>query len=446
MPTTYDLIVLGAGSGGLAAAKRATSHGKKVLIIEQDRVGGTCVIRGCVPKKIMSYAANYADHLQDMQGYGFAVPDTPIDFSTFVTKRNAEVARLEKIHTDNLAKAEVEIAYGQAVFKDVHTVQVGTQTYQADHFIIATGGRPFMPSIEGKEHAIVSDGVFELTDLPKRLAIVGGGYIGVEFASIFNALGSKVELIIRRNTMLGGFDDDIRDALTEEMHKRGITCHPICNVEKLTKNSDGVCVALDTGKELCVDTILFATGRVPNTDGLGLEVAGIDLDKRGAIVVNDKLQTNQPHIYAIGDVTNRVNLTPVAVRDGRMVAENLFNEGTQTTDDANIATAVFTSPPLGVVGLTQTQAQEKLGDDISVHHTKFRPMINVLAERDEKMFMKIIAQKSTGKLLGMHIMGRDAPEMAQLCGVLVKMGATMADLHATMPIHPSSAEELVLLG
>ena len=448
MTYDFDLIVIGAGSGGLAGAKRAAQYGAKVAIIEDSRVGGTCVIRGCVPKKIMSYAAHTADTIADAEGYGFHVTSS-FDFASFAQSRNTEIDRLEGLHKTFLDKAGVTLFNGKGVLTGAHEVTIdGQQTLTGKYIMLASGGAPTKPNVKGAEHGFVSDGVFELTKLPKVMAIVGGGYIGVEFASIFNALGSEVHLILRRDVMLNGFDQDIRDTLTNELKKRGVIFHCICNTETITLQGDRKLVKLDTGDEILVDEILFATGRKPNLgcigDGMNIPLC----DKTNAVMVNDKLQTQgeHKHIYALGDLTDRANLTPVAIRDGRMIAENLFNKGNLSLNDADIPTAVFSIPPLGTVGLTEELAEAEYGkDNIKVFKTIFRPMVNVLPNRDEKMFLKAIYHTKTDKLIGAHLMGRDAPEMVQFLGVCIKAGATHAHMLQTMPLHPSSAEEFVLL-
>ena len=445
MTYDFDLIVIGAGSGGLAGAKRAAQYGAKVAIIENDRVGGTCVIRGCVPKKIMSYAAHTADTLADAHGYGFNL-DVSFDFKKFAEARNTEIDRLEGLHKTFLDKAGVTLLNGKGVLTGAHEVTIDDQqTITGKYIMLATGGHPTKPPVKGAEHGFISDGVFDLTELPKKMVIVGGGYIGVEFASIFNALGTEVHLVLRRDVMLAGFDQDIRDHLTNELKKRGVIFHCICNTETITPKGNQKLVKLDTGDELLVDEVLFATGRKPNTSCFDIDLPVCD---NGAVIVNNKLQTQgeHKHIYAVGDLTDRVNLTPVAIRDGRMIAENLFNDGDFSLDDGDIATAVFSIPPLGTCGLTEALACEEYGEDnIKVFKTTFRPMVNVLPNRDEKMFMKAIYHKKTDKLIGAHLMGRDAPEMVQFIGTCIKAGVTHKQMLQTMPLHPSSAEEFVLL-
>ncbi len=454
MEFDYDLVVIGAGSGGMASAKRAAPLGAKVALIEDDRVGGTCVIRGCVPKKIMSYAASTADTIKDAVGYGFNVTSS-FNYKALATKRNDEVSRLEGMHQSKIEELGVSLFKGRGrLTTDPHTVAIdaidgSTKTITGRYIVLATGGTPTMPPIQGNELAFTSDGVFDLEALPKAIAVIGGGYIGVEFASIFNALGSEVHLVVRRQTMLNGFDEDIRSNLTNEMQKRGVNFHSICNVEKIEQRQGRKKVSLDNGEELIVDEVLFATGRRPNSQNLGLEEAGIELDKAGAVIIDEALHAKgkHDHIFAVGDLTNRVNLTPVAIRDGRIVTDNLFAGTKRTINDADIGTAVFSIPPLGTVGLTEEQAIEKLGaENIAAYKAVFRPMINVLPQRDEKMLMKAVYDKNTNKLLGAHLMGRDAPEMIQFIAVAVKAGITIQQMQDTIPLHPTSAEEFVLLG
>ncbi len=439
----FDVFVIGAGSGGLAASKRAAQYGKKVALCENSKVGGTCVIRGCIPKKLMSYAADIAHTCRMGTSYGFDI-DYSFDFKTLVENRNAEIDRLNKLHISLLDKAGVHLIEGQGTLKDTHTVTVNGKDYTAQHIILATGTRPWLPNIPGIEHGISSDGIWELNELPKEMVIVGGGYIAVEFASIFNALGTKVHMVIRRNTLLGGFDADIRHALQDEMEKAGIIFHCAREVVKLSKHDDQLLAELDCNSALKTDICLFATGRVPNTETLNLQKVGVKTDKIGAVKVNKRLHTFED-VYAIGDITNRVNLTPVAIRDGRLVADNLFNNTDLEVDDADIATAVFTSPPVGVVGLTEEAAQEKYGqDNIKALKTSFRPLMHNLSGKDEKTTMKAILHAKSKKVLGLHMVGKDAPEIIQGFAAVVKMGGTLADLNATIAIHPSSAEEFVL--
>lgn len=443
----YDLLVLGAGSGGLAASKRAASYGKKVAVIENDKVGGTCVIRGCVPKKIMSFAGQINEVMEDAKGYGFKGEVPELDFTEFAAKRNAEIDRLNNLHISFLEKAGVELILGHGKFVDEKTIDVDGKHYTADHIIIATGGRPTIPNgIRGTEHAITSDGIWELTERPEHIVINGGGYIALEFASIFNAMGSEVHVVIRKDLVLRGFDKDIRESLQEEMAKRGVIFHTKCNIQSIQKTEETLYeVQLDNGETLQTNQTIFATGRTPNSDTISIEATGITPLENGAIEVNDKMQTSQANVYAIGDIVNRVNLTPVAIKHGRMVADNLFNNCDLTVDDES-PSAIFTIPPVGTAGIGEEEASEKFGkDDVEVFYSKFRPMFYVLAERQEKNMLKMVVQKSTQKVLGCHMVGKDAPEIIQGFAVAIRMGATKDQFDATVAIHPSSAEEFVLM-
>ncbi len=443
--THYDLFVIGAGSGGLAAAKNAAKYGKKVAIAEADRVGGTCVLKGCVPKKIMSYASHYADSLSEAKGYGFDIQHT-FDFKTFAQKRNDEIDRLNGIHLSLLEKAGVELIMGHAAFKDPHTVTVDGQDHTADHFVIAVGGTPTVPEIEGAEHMITSDGVWQLDSLPKSMVVWGGGYIGVEFASIFQSLGTEVTVVIRRQNVLAGFDEEISAFLQDEMTKRGIQFITGDTIEHVTTNKDGVKTAhLKSGKALEAEVVLAATGRVPHTQKLKLENAHITCNNKGFVEVSKQLLTTNNKVYAAGDVTGRVELTPVAIKHGRMVTNNLYGNHNQTVDDA-APTAVFTNPPLGVVGLTEQQAVEKYGSkNIEVYKEEFRPMIHVLSQKTERVLMKMIVHKTERTVLGLHMAGRDAAEIIQGFAVAVRAELTKEQFDATVAIHPSSAEEFVLM-
>tara|TARA_R110000868_G_scaffold218576_1_gene469002 strand:- start:147107 stop:148447 length:1341 start_codon:yes stop_codon:yes gene_type:complete len=444
--THYDLFVIGAGSGGLAAAKNAAKYGKKVAIAEHSKVGGTCVIRGCVPKKIMSYASGIAESIVDAKGYGFHIPEVKFDFKAFANKRNAEIDRLNNIHISLLEKAGVELIMGKAKLKDKNTVTVNGIDYSADNIILATGGVPTKSDIEGSEYMITSDGIWDIQNLPKKMVIWGGGYIALEFASIFAALGTKVDVIMRRAYILRGFDIDIRKHLQNEMEKRGITFHTDCTVKRLQKAENGEIVTqLDNGEELTSDYTLCALGRAAATQNIGLESANTPLNSKGELVVNEYLQTLYDNVFAIGDMIGRVNLTPVAIKHGRMVTNNLFGGSNQTVNDVS-PSAVFTAPPLGIVGLSEEDAAQEFGaDNISVYKEEFRPMLHVLSERTERTFMKMVVNNKTDVVLGLHMAGRDAPEIIQGFAVAVRAGLTKAQFDATVAIHPSSAEEFVLM-
>lgn len=443
--THYDLFVIGAGSGGLAAAKNAAKYGKKVAIAESERVGGTCVLRGCVPKKIMTYAAGYADAFQEAKGYGFK-NSYEFDFAEFAQKRNSEIDRLNGIHISLLEKSGVELIMGKAKFNSENSVEVNGKTYTADKFIIAVGGTPTIPDTQGAEHMITSDGIWNLSKLPQKMVIWGGGYIAVEFASIFQSLGTDVSIVIRRDLVLNGFDEDIRKHLQNEMEKRGIKFiknTTISNVECQT--SDIKMVELDNGEKIECDVVLAATGRAPQTPDIGLETANIICNNKGYINVSIHLLTSNTNVYALGDVIGRVELTPVAIKHGRMVTNNLYGKLNQTVDDAS-PTAVFSSPPLGVVGLTEAESIEKFGaENIEVYTEEFRPMIHVLSQRTERVLMKMIVHKTERTVLGLHMAGKDAAEIIQGFAIAVRAGLTKEQFDATVAIHPSSAEEFVLM-
>lgn len=441
----YDLLVIGGGSGGLAAAKRAASYGAKVALFEGDRLGGTCVIRGCVPKKLMSYAAQAADTLQDAAGYGFNI-QADFDFLTLANKRNAEVNRLNALHKKLLENSGVEFISHFAQFSGKNTIEAGGKTYIGKHIIIATGGTPFMPEFEGSEHAITSDGIWDLTELPQKMLIVGGGYIGLEFASIFNSLGSEVHVAIRSGKILNGFDADIQQNVREELEKRGIAFHPMCEVCSIEKDASGqLHTSLNTGENLSVNCVVIAAGRIPNTKHLNIEKSGISLGERGEVEVNKRLLTSE-NVYAIGDITNRLNLTPIAIKDGRMVADNLFAGKDFVSDDGLVVSAVFSSPPIGTIGLTEATAQEKFGaENVFTISEKFKPMAYALTDRDEKCFIKLIFKAENEQVIGAHMVGRDAPEIMQMLAIAVRMGATLEDLNKTLAIHPTTGEEIVLM-
>ena len=444
---SFDLFVIGAGSGGVRAARIAAGHGAKVAVAEEYRVGGTCVIRGCVPKKLLVYASRFADDFEDAAGFGWSVPAPTFDWAKLIANKDDEIGRLEGIYRRNLAGSGVTLIEGHAVIETPGRVRIegSGETVTAATILVATGARPHIDtSIPGLEHAITSNEAFQLAALPKRIVIVGGGYIAVEFAGIFNGLGSAVTLVHRGDKLLRGFDDDLRDDLAADMAKRGIALALETTLKRIDKTADGLAATLSDGRVIACDTAMLATGRTPNTAGLGLEAAGVALGPNGRVVVDAASRSSVPSIYAVGDVTDRVNLTPVAIREGHAFADSLFGGRPWTTDHETIPSAVFSTPEIGTVGLTEAQARAKF-DGIDIYKARFRPMRAILAGRDEKMLMKLVVYRATGRVVGCHILGDAAAEIVQMAAIAMKMGATKADFDRTMALHPSAAEELVTL-
>ena len=443
----YDLFVIGGGSGGVRAARIAATHGARVGIAEEYRYGGTCVIRGCVPKKLFVYASHFAESFEDAIGFGWSTKKVSFDWWTLISNKDREVDRLNKIYISNLEKAGVDLFNTRAEMRDPHSVfLVAEQRHvTAKYILIATGGVVKVDEqLPGIEHVITSNEAFHLEALPERIVIAGGGYIAVEFAGIFSGLGVDTTLLYRGDKILRGFDDDVRDHLTVEMKKKGIDVVTGQVFTKMEKHGDVLQGTLTNGEVLEADQIMFAIGRAPYTQGLGLEHAGVETRANGAIKVDEYSQTNVDHIYAVGDVTDRVALTPVAIREGHAVADNLFNGKDIAMDHSLIPTAVFSQPEIGTVGLTEAEARDKF-DDVDIYKSTFRPMKHTLSGRDERMLMKLIVEPKSDKVVGCHIMGPDAGEMAQLLGISVKMGATKADFDATMAVHPTASEELVTM-
>ncbi|RED12312.1 glutathione-disulfide reductase [Pontivivens insulae] len=440
----YDLFVIGGGSGGVRAARIAAEGGAKVAIAEEYRYGGTCVIRGCVPKKLMVYASKFSESFHDAAGYGWSVGEAPtFDWATLQKNIHTELDRLEGIYRRNLANASVTVLDGRAEVTGPHEVEVNGERLSARYILVATGGKPFIPEIEGGEHVLTSNDMFLIPEQPKRLAVVGGGYIACEFAGIMNGLGTQVELIYRSSQILRGFDNEVRDHIAAEMTKKGISIHTDCDVERIEKTDAGVTLHLVGGGTMEVDAVLYATGRIPLSYGMGLEAVGVELGKGGAVRVDDYSKTNIDSIYAVGDVTNRIALTPVAIREGQAFAKTVFHNEPTTADHDLVASAVFTQPEMGTIGMTEEQARN-LGD-IDVYCTSFRSMAHIVADRDERMLMKLIVEKATDKVVGCHIVGESAGEMIQLAAIAIKMGATKADFDRTVAVHPTAAEELVTL-
>lgn len=447
MAYDYDLFVIGAGSGGLASSKRAASYGAKVAIAENDLVGGTCVIRGCVPKKLMVYASHFSHYYKDAVGYGWSEVEPSFDWKKLVDVVDKEVRRLSELHISFLEKAGVELIRGYAKFIDPHTLEVGDRKVTAEKILIATGAQPVKPDIPGIEHSISSDEMFLLSEQPKRFAVWGGGYIGVEFAGILNGLGSQVTQIIRRDWILRGFDQDLRSNIQEGMSKHGVNFLTNTTIEKIEKTDEGLKITL-TGEQaenpLMIDQLLCATGRQPKLSGLMLENAGVEMNA-GAIAVTQDSQTSQPHIYAVGDCTDRVNLTPVAIAEGRAFADTEYGHTPRSISHENIATAVFSQPEAATVGMSEEQAKEKFGDAVKCYTARFRSLFHSLTGSDEKVFMKLIVESNTDRVLGAHMVGKDAAELIQGVAIAVNMGATKKDFDNTMGIHPSSGEEFVTM-
>src|SRR6266545_2883397 len=443
----FDLFVIGGGSGGVRAARIAAGHGATVMVAEEYRVGGTCVIRGCVPKKLLVYASRFSYEFEDAAGYGWTVPEPTFDWKTLIANKDREIARLEAAYTTTLERAKVAIVKSRAVMEDGHTVRlVATgEKLRAKNILLATGAAPHLGSeIAGLEHVISSNEAFDLEELPKRILIQGGGYIAVEFAGIFNGLGSEVTLVYRGENILRGFDDDLRAHLNAEMTKRGvkIVCGKTVRAVQCTQDTFTAKLSDDSSVE--VDKVMFALGRRPNVAGFGLEAAGVQLADNRGIAVDPKSQTPVPHIYAIGDVTNRVNLTPVAIREGHAFAETVFGGKPTAVDHTNVPTAVFSEPEVGAIGLTEAQACERLAK-VDVYKTSFRPLKMTLAARDTRAFFKLVVDGESDRLVGCHIVGPDASEMIQLVGIALKMKATKADIDTVIAVHPTAAEELVTL-
>jgi glutathione reductase (NADPH) len=442
-----DLFVIGAGSGGVRAARIAANYGARVMIAEEFRVGGTCVIRGCVPKKLLVYASRFSAEFEDAAGYGWTVPETKFHWPTLIANKDREIARLETAYITTLERFNVKLVKSRAVLEDSHTVrlQASGARVRAETILIATGGWPHLgPKILGIEHAISSNEAFYLTDLPKRIVIQGGGYIAVEFACIFAGLGSEVTLVYRGENILRGFDDDVREHLRSEMRGRGITVTCGHTVEAIEKASDEFVIRLSDDSAIKADKVMFAIGRRPNVMGLGIEALKVKIHEHGGIAVDEYSRTSVPNIYAVGDVTNRVNLTPVAIHEGHAFADTIYGGKPTPVDHTNVPTAVFSEPELGVIGLTEAQARERFAI-VDVYKTSFRPMKATLAGRNTRCFMKLLVDGKTDRVVGCHIVGADASELIQIVGVAVRMGATKADFDATMSVHPTAAEELVTM-
>lgn len=441
----FDLFVIGAGSGGVRAARLAASYGAKVGIAEEDRVGGTCVNRGCVPKKLFVYAGHLGEAIEDARGYGWQAGKAVFDWKTLVANKDREIERLNGVYIRNMERAGVKLFKARAELRDAHTVKLQDgQIITADTILIATGDLPAVPDVPGKEHVITSNEAFHLPELPKSIAIIGAGYIGVEFAGIFNALGVAVKLLYRSEQILRGFDEDLRHALAEEMRKKGVDI--LCNTDVVSigKAARGYELTCTSGEKLKVGLVMYATGRKPNTQKLGLDKAGVECGAKGEIKVDEYSRSSAANVFAIGDVTSRVPLTPVAIHEGAAFAASEFNGNPTPVDHTYIPTAVFSQPEIGTAGLTEEKARQKYGK-LDIYKAAFKPLKHALSGRDETMLMKLVVDSQSGKVLGCHILGTDAAEMAQILAIPLRMGVTKADFDATMALHPSAAEEFVTM-
>ena len=444
----HDLFVIGGGSGGVRAARMAAATGARVAVAEEYRYGGTCVIRGCVPKKLFSYASHFHEDFEDSGGFGWTVEGARFDWPTLIANKDREIDRLEGIYQTLLKNAGVEALRGHARLLDPHRVEVsgpdGTRVHSAETILIATGAKPFYPEGEGWEHAISSNEAFHLAELPKRVLVNGGGYIAVEFAGIFNGLGSAVTLLYRGPRILRGFDEDVRETLAIEMTKKGIDIAVEATVERIEKVAGGLAVQLSNGTGLEVDAVMAATGRRPNSDDLGLDAAGVKTNGKGAIEVDEYSRTSQPNVYALGDVTDRMALTPVAIEEAMAFVDTVYRGKPRSMDYENIATAVFSHPTVSTVGLSETEARERHGS-VDIYRSLFRPLKHTLSGRDEKTLMKMIVERTSQKVVGIHMVGPDAPEIIQGLAVAVKAGATKEVFDATVGIHPTAGEEFVTM-
>jgi glutathione reductase (NADPH) len=441
-----DLFVIGGGSGGVRAARIAAEHGAKVMVAEEYRVGGTCVIRGCVPKKLLVYASRFSRDFAEAAGFGWTLPPPSFDWATLIANKDREIARLEAAYIAGLTDAGVDIVKSRAVLEDAHHVRLlaGGAKVRADKILIATGARPANGTIPGIEHVISSNEAFHLPELPARILIQGGGYIAVEFACIFSGLGSQVTLVYRGENILRGFDDDVRAHLRAEMGKQGIRILTGRTVAAVEKISGAARCALSDGEVVATEEVMFAIGRRPNVAGFGLDAAGVELAENGGIAVDPYSQSSAPNVYAVGDVTNRVNLTPVAIREGHAFADTVFGNRPTAVDHVNVATAVFSEPEVGVIGMTESMARAKF-PAVEVYRSTFRPLKATLSGRDTRVLMKLVVEAATDRVVGCHIVGPDAAELVQVLGIAVKMKATKADFDATMAVHPTAAEELVTM-
>lgn len=446
MTFDYDLFIIGSGSGGLAASKQAAARGVRVAIAEQETIGGTCVNRGCIPKKLIVYAADFALQNQIAHSYGWSERNS-FDWSRFIGAVHQQVEKLNQSTVEKLQSNGIELIRGHASFVDAHTVEVDGRKFTADKILIAVGGHPLKPDIPGMEYAITSREMFQLEQLPKRLAIVGGGYIGVEFSSMMNALGVQVTVMDKDELILSGFDTDIRSAVQKGLSKRGVEFLSNTTAKEIKQNSDGLELTItgDHTQKMTVDTILFATGRSPNTNSLKLENAGVELGEKGAIKVDDYNRTTQDNIFAVGDCTSRMQLTPVARASGRAVADTMFSDKPQKIDYEYVASAVFARPEAATVGMTEDKAQEKFGEFVQCYRTEFEPLLYSMTQQDEQAIIKLVVNGSTNQVLGAHMVGEHAAEIIQCLAVAIRKGVSKQDIDATIGIHPTTGEEFLSL-
>ena len=440
----YDLFVIGAGSGGVRASRMSAAYGARVAVVEERYLGGTCVNVGCIPKKLFVYAAEFRDHFEDAAGFGWSVGQRSVDWPTLVANKNVEIERLNGIYRNLLSNAGAEIIEGRARLVDPHTLAVDGRSYTAEHILVATGSWPYLPQIPGIEYAISSNEAFYLERLPQRAIIVGGGYIAVEFATIFHGLGVEVTELYRGELFLRGFDTDVRSVLAEEMRKREVDLRFKADIARIDRHDGGLTATLGDGTRLETDLIMYATGRLPNTHNIGLEAVGVEMNDIGAVTVDAYSRSTVPHIFAIGDCTDRLNLTPMAIAEGQAVAETLFHDRPTQPDHTNVATAVFSHPPIGTVGLTEDEARQRYSA-IDVYTSSFRPLKHTLSGRSERTFMKLIVDRASDRVLGCHMVGPEAGEIIQGFSVALKCGATKAQFDATIGIHPTAAEEFVTM-
>ncbi|CAN5883257.1 glutathione-disulfide reductase [soil metagenome] len=446
MPTyDFDLFVIGGGSGGVRAGRMAAQRGARVALAEAAELGGTCVNVGCIPKKLYSYAAGYAEAFAEASGFGWTLPEAPrFDWSHLKSQRAAEIKRLNGVYASLLKTANVTLLNGWAQLIDGHTVDVDGTRYTAKNLLIATGGTPWVPKLPGREHVLTSDAMFDLDPFPKRLLVVGGGYIACEFASIFNGLGAQVTHIHRRAHLLSGFDDDVRQFLAGEMRKAGVDIRLSNEVDSISRGPEGLHVMLSRGTTIEVDTVLFATGRVPNTQALGLDAAGVEVDEDGAIAVDAHYKTSVPSIYAIGDGSTSVQLTPVALAEAMVVVDSLFGDAKRKLDYEFIPTAVFTHPNIGTCGYSESEARAKFGK-VTIFCSEFKALRHTLSASTERTFMKLVVDKASDRVVGLHLVGPDAGEVVQGFAVAMRAGATKAMFDSTIGIHPTVAEEFVTM-